>query len=371
VTDSSGQRATATRQLTVTADEPPTAAFTTATAVPVPMQPVGFDASRSADPDGAITAYAWSFGDGATATGSVASHAYTSPGTYTVTLTVTDTSGHSAATTTPVTVHALPQPLLRFSPALPLAGSPATFDASGSIDPDTSISSYQWSFGDGAGAGGSAPTHTYASPGTYTVALTVTNALGLTTVTSRQVTVADGHPAAAIAVVTPQPTPGQPVSFTAAAATGATGATVTYLWRFGDGSTAAGRAPTHTYARPGRYIVSLTVTDSSGATTVTHQTVVVQRRGPITKVAVQRGATLRVSVDTAGTLTVGRHMIRLTHAGAATIRLGLTPAQRRAIQRGRLVKIRLRFAPRGRAAVTRTAILRAAASGHMTATLGR
>ena len=50
-------------------------------------------ASSSLDPDGSITAYAWDFGDGTTGAGASAEHAYTSNGTFTVTLSVTDNSG--------------------------------------------------------------------------------------------------------------------------------------------------------------------------------------------------------------------------------------------------------------------------------------
>jgi PKD repeat protein len=54
---------------------------------------VAFDASASADPDGGVVAWFWSFGDGSFATGPQASHTYTSPGTYDVTLAVTDDDG--------------------------------------------------------------------------------------------------------------------------------------------------------------------------------------------------------------------------------------------------------------------------------------
>ncbi len=54
---------------------------------------VQFDGTQSHDVDGTIVSYAWDFGDGATATNSTASHRYAKPGTYTVTLTVTDDQG--------------------------------------------------------------------------------------------------------------------------------------------------------------------------------------------------------------------------------------------------------------------------------------
>jgi len=58
----------------------------------------------STDPDGDALTYAWSFGDGATATGVTASHTYTQDGTYTVQLVVTDTRGLINTITTTATV---------------------------------------------------------------------------------------------------------------------------------------------------------------------------------------------------------------------------------------------------------------------------
>jgi hypothetical protein len=65
---------------------------------------VAFDAGRSFDVDGTIAAYAWSFGDGATATGPTPQHVYGAPGTYTATLTVTDDRGAVGTETAAITV---------------------------------------------------------------------------------------------------------------------------------------------------------------------------------------------------------------------------------------------------------------------------
>lgn len=73
----------------------PTASFT-GSAVDLHAQ---FDASASADQDGTIASYAWDFGDGTTGTGATPTHDYTTAGTHTVTLTVTDNRGATATTT--------------------------------------------------------------------------------------------------------------------------------------------------------------------------------------------------------------------------------------------------------------------------------
>jgi PKD repeat protein len=66
---------------------------------------VAFNGAGSSDPDGAVTSYAWNFGDGATGTGAGANHTYTTPGTYTARLTVTDNQGASSSTTLTISVN--------------------------------------------------------------------------------------------------------------------------------------------------------------------------------------------------------------------------------------------------------------------------
>ncbi|MBA3242041.1 MAG: PD40 domain-containing protein, partial [Acidobacteria bacterium] len=59
-----------------------------------------------------------------------------------------------------------------------ITGQSTVFNGSGSFDPDGSIASYSWNFGDGGTGSGVSPTHAYATPGSYTVTLTVTDNLG-------------------------------------------------------------------------------------------------------------------------------------------------------------------------------------------------
>ena len=68
-------------------------------------------------------------------------------------------------------------------------GLACSFDGSASSDPDGSVSSHTWNFGDGASGSGATVSHSYASGGTYTVSLTVTDDAGAQASTSKSVTV--------------------------------------------------------------------------------------------------------------------------------------------------------------------------------------
>ncbi len=90
-----------------------------------------------------------------------------------------------------------------FSPATPLTSQMVTFNASASYDPDGTINSYAWTFGDGASGQGRTSSHAYANTGLYTATLTVTDNGGMTGTKASSVPVAapaaDRTPPAAIA----------------------------------------------------------------------------------------------------------------------------------------------------------------------------
>ena len=130
----------------------PTAAFTV-TPTPVQMSvPATFDASASTPGTNATSlTYAWSFGDGGSASGRIVTHAFTQIGTFTVTLTVTNERGLSASTTQTVTVATSPLPAgdWVFSPTTPAAGDTVVFNATAvRAAPGRTIVSYNWNFGD-------------------------------------------------------------------------------------------------------------------------------------------------------------------------------------------------------------------------------
>ncbi|MCU1527461.1 MAG: hypothetical protein JWP75_1224 [Frondihabitans sp.] len=270
VTDANGVTGTSSQQVTVAAAVPPTASFTS---TPTNLS-VAFDATGSSDPDGTITSYAWNYGDGSTGTGSAPTHVYTASGTYTVQLTLTDSNGSTATSSAQVSVtKALVPPTASFTATA--TNLSAAFDGTGSSDVNGTITGYAWTYGDGTTGTGATPSHTYTTAGTYTVKLTVTDSNGLTGTASQSLTVAAAvvPPTAAF---TPTAT-NLALSVDGSASTAGSAAITGYAWTFGDGGTATGSTATHTYAAAGTYTVTLTVTDANGKTGTASQSVTVTK----------------------------------------------------------------------------------------------
>ena len=104
----------------------------------------------------------------------------TDPGEYALEVTVEDSDGNKARSTAMATVETTDTtpPVADAGEDLAVdTGETTTFDGTDSTD-NTAIASYEWAFGDGTTASGSAPTHTYGTPGAYEVTLTVTDEAG-------------------------------------------------------------------------------------------------------------------------------------------------------------------------------------------------
>lgn len=196
--------------------------------------------------------YNWNYGDGSLSENAIdATHTYAAAGTYTVTLTDTIYGW---------TTNCITDTMVDLGGA-PTAGFSSVETGLSSTFTNTSVSgsgtTYAWDFGDGNTSTMMDPTHTYATAGTYTVCLTVTDACG-TDVSCSAITVTCAVPTPAFT----QTSAGTTASFTNTSTAG-TGAM--YLWDLGDGNTSTQMSPTHTYAADGNYTVCLVVSDNCGA----------------------------------------------------------------------------------------------------------
>ncbi len=236
----------------------------------LPGTSIAFDATASRDPDGAITTYAWDFGDGATAATPTATHSYAGVGVYTVTLTVTDDQSVIGTDTAVVTVtNNLPPLAAAGNDQFVAVGAQASFDGGASTDADGVIVGYSWSFGDGAPLGsGRTVTHSYAGAGVFTVTLTVTDDRGATATDTAAVVVGAGggnQSPVADAGLPQTISLGAQAALDARGSADADGVLASYAWDFGDGATGSGAQVTHLYASAGAFVVTLTVTDDEGA----------------------------------------------------------------------------------------------------------
>jgi PKD repeat protein len=209
--------------------------------------------------------YDWDFGAFGSSAEPTPTVAYGLPGTYAYTLTVSNCWGQEDDLYAgSVTVDCCVPPgdaAFAYVPSDPVSGETVVFTgtASGS-DP----LSYDWAFGDGAGASGAVVTHSYAAGGDYTVALTASNGCGAQSVTST-VSICQAVYGASYTWTPMTPTVGDLVSFHGLASGSAP---IAYDWAFGDGTTGSGQDVTHTYGAPGAYTIVLTATNCGGYTSV-------------------------------------------------------------------------------------------------------
>ena len=235
---------------------------------------------------GALSTYSWTFGDGKSATGPTASHIYQFPGTYTATLAVESTSGlsHQATILVTVTEAAPPPPVnptavLSSSNAVGNAPLTVQFDGSASTSAQPPIVSYSWDFGDGAIAGGATVAHSYTIPGTYSAVLTITDNAGLTSQAKTPVMIGaaplpEAKPPISSFIATPSSgTSPLIVAFNASGSRSPAGSISEYRWDFGDGTSAIGISPKHTFVAKANYLVTLKVTDNLGGTATSSGTI--------------------------------------------------------------------------------------------------
>lgn len=217
-----------------------------------------------------ITTYYWDFGDGNSSFSTNPSYVYSSPGTYSVTLTVTNNGGCDSSITKLVVVRTAP--VADFIHDTVCVGLPTSFVDTSSGSP----TSWKWNFGDFSpidSTSGPIVTHRYSTAGQFTASLIVQSGTnGCTSQSIKFVTVLGGVNAS-FSVGTPI-CDGTRVQFVNNS-TASSGGIVSTSWSFGDGNSSSLNNPTHLYGSAGVYRVTLNTISSFGCTGVDSVNVVV------------------------------------------------------------------------------------------------
>jgi len=249
--------------LNITVENPPVANFTVANLC------LGDITQFTWTGTGNITQFNWDFGDSTSSTQMDPSHLYTSTGTKNVTLVVQDANGCFDTLITPVTITVTPVANFGSSTDSVCQYVPLAFTDNSLNGPDT----WLWDFGDGGTSSLQNPTHSYATPGTYTVTLTAS-------INSSGCFDADTH----IIEVVPVPVPtfqtdsvclDDAMTFVNTTDTNNSWTPYTWHWSFGDTNTSTQEIPTHVYDSSGTFNVTLIATNSFGCTDSISDSVVV------------------------------------------------------------------------------------------------
>lgn len=209
------------------------------------------------------TSWLWNFGDGFTSTIKNATHYYSSPGVYTVSLKATNASGsNTKVVTNLITVYA--RPVVNFSATTDTIGcQPLPVSFNPQVTGPAAITQYTWNFGDGQTSSLSIGNNIYNTPGTFSVTLTVRDANQCTGAkTKANYITVKPKPTAAFAA-NPNQSCFSPllVNFTNTSI----GTGLTYSWNFGDGTAAStNQSPSHNYTTTGLFSPTLIVQNNVG-----------------------------------------------------------------------------------------------------------
>ena len=222
-------------------------------------QPIQFNDISTLVPN----AWSWNFGDG-TALGTTQnpSHTYTTAGTYTVTLNTTLPGCNDVETKLNyITIHA--NPTVSFvSDKTDTCGAPFTVNFNATTSP---VTTYLWNFGDASTSNLANPSHTYTTPGNFTVSLTVTNANGCSATSAQIALIQITPPFANFSIDSIEGCIPKTIQITDLSTSANT--VSNWIWDFGDGNTQIGiNNPTHTYIDTGTFVVNLIVEDANGCT---------------------------------------------------------------------------------------------------------
>jgi len=257
VTNAKGSNTvTETDYIKVTAN--PVANFTSSVTLgKAPLSVVFTDTST-----GTPATWKWTFGDGTSSTVQNPTHKYSKAGTYTVNLTVKNAAGSNTVTKTDY-IKVTEKPAANFTSSVTSGKAPLSV-----VFTDTSTgtpATWKWTFGDGTSSTQQNPVHKYSKAGTYTVILTVKNAIGSNTATKTDYIKVTAKPVAEFSAT---PTSGK-MPLTVAFTDTSTGLPTKWKWNFGDGTSSTIQNPKHKYSKAGSYTVTLTATNAAGSSMIT------------------------------------------------------------------------------------------------------
>lgn len=217
---------------------------------------------------GNIASWNWNFNDGNISSDQNPSHTFSNQGSFVVRLVTT--SDMNCRDTIDKSVSVFPLPNVNFSAGSVCENSATVFTDNSSVA-SGSITSWNWSFGDGNVSTLQSPTNTYVTQGNYDVKLIVITDQNCSDSIVKPVTVYT-NPVASF--INDSVCLNNPTSFSSTS-TISNGSIQSYIWNFGDGNTSAAQNPSHTFSNSGVFNVSLEVTSDQGCLAVANDIAVV------------------------------------------------------------------------------------------------
>lgn len=207
-----------------------------------------------------ISAYNWAFGDGGVSTDKDPVYVYNTPGTYTITLTVTSPTACDSSTSQQITI--IPGPTCSFTSNDDCEYNQINFNPVTFTPPGTTVDSINWDFGDSTSFSGlSSPSHLYQQPGSYVVTMTIYNSVNCTDTYIDTVTV---YPAPTAAFNNSLPCSGSDIMFDGSISNGNGDQITSWLWDFNGNGTSSDTMPVFSFADSGSYDITLIVTTQNG-----------------------------------------------------------------------------------------------------------
>lgn len=243
-------------------------ASTTAGCYPLPVQ----FTDLSTPGDGTVTNWQWDFGDGLSSIDQNPLHTYTGTGSYNVTLRVTNSHGCLTTISKSQYIDISGGVIADFIHSSPnVCNAPVNINFQNKST-GTGNLTYQWGFGDGTTSSAKDPSHTYNSPGSYTIQLVVTNANGCTDTIVKPNSVSVGF-------VTPDFKASDTIcvnTFTLFTNTSSP-KPASAIWNFGDGTTSSQISPVKKFLTAGTYQVKMLANFGSCTDSITKTIIVFSR----------------------------------------------------------------------------------------------